>query len=244
MSGPGADLKEHSSAMGKKTENCRSYSQSAACLLIAGQLLLWKEVRKSVHANASACRFFFWGKCSFLSLFQMFKISKAPHQSWEKGKPVNVTLVPDDERYAPPPLCPEKGSKYFLWRALSSELGRPLCSSPCTERDPLLGTLVSWTCVSRGCTRWPRRPFQPQACCGSVPAFVEPVRELLPVESRQLSWYFSADEELRCVSDYFLGSDMSDIYFLLKNHSGLQLLSSGNLQNSWPTLPFNFFPWF
>lgn len=76
-SGPEANLKEHSSAMDKKTENCRSYPQSAACRLLAGQLLLWKEVRESIHANVSACRFLFWGKCSFLSLsFRCLKWAK------------------------------------------------------------------------------------------------------------------------------------------------------------------------
>lgn len=107
---------------------------------------------------------------------------------------------------------------------------------------PAHGHSALMACVSRGCTRWPRRPFQPQPCHGSVPVLVEPGSELSPVESMQLSWFSSAERELRCGSDYSLGSDMRDIYFLLKNHSGLQLLSGGNLQNSWPTLPFNFFP--
>lgn len=165
-SGPEANLKEHSSAMDKKTENCRSYPQSAACRLLAGQLLLWKEVRESIHANVSACRFLFWGKCSFLSLFQMFKMSKAPHQSWEKGKPVNVTLVSDDESYAPPPRCPEKGSKCFLWTALSSELGRPFGSSPCTERGLLMGSLLSWPAWAGGAPDGPDVPSNPNHAMG------------------------------------------------------------------------------
>lgn len=124
-SGPEVDLKGHPSAvcgefnwaeaseMPKERES-QNYSQSTACLLIAGHLLSWKEVREAIHTSVSACRLLFWGKRSaFFSCFQMPKMRKATYQRGERGKPVNVTLVCDDQRYAPPLLCPENGSNCF-----------------------------------------------------------------------------------------------------------------------------------
>lgn len=142
-------------------------------------------------------------------------------------------------------LCPEKAAS--VSQMSSTELERPLCSLCChTDQDLVLGSLPQVALLERRVgPDDPKDPLQPQPCCDFVTACFSRAGELALLCSKKAAQAVTLcpqTEVRRCVSDYSLGSDVTDVHFLVENHSGLQLLSSSHLQNSWPTSPFSFFP--